>query len=109
MIGFLWSFWSTIGTALGLGYLGNCLGPSTRERPQILGQKLKYIFFLKYFFLRYRKKKKKKKKNDYFYIFLPLLRGTKELSNVRDITILNILGLQYVSLITRNNLYRKIL
>ena len=41
------------GLALGLGQLGHRLGPPTRGRPQILGQKLIYLKKK----LRYKKKK----------------------------------------------------
>lgn len=53
---FWWRSQALQGPALGLGHLGRCLGPPSRERSQILEQKLKYIYFL-IFFLRYREKK----------------------------------------------------
>ena len=34
------------GAALGLGLLGQCLGPPTRERPQIWGEFFFFFFFL---------------------------------------------------------------
>jgi len=37
------SITTTAGLALGLGHLGHRLGPPTRGRPQILGQKLIYL------------------------------------------------------------------
>ena len=36
--------------ALGLGHLGDCLGPPTRERPPNFGAKIEIYIFLKYFF-----------------------------------------------------------
>ena len=39
-----------IGLALGLGHLGNCLGPPTRERPPNFGAKIEIYIFFKYFF-----------------------------------------------------------
>ena len=41
----------------GLGHLGSRLGPLLEKGPQILGQKLKYIYFYFILFvLRYKKK-----------------------------------------------------
>ena len=55
-------------------------------------------FFLKYFFLKI------------LPFFFSLLRNLKELSNTKDITTLSTWVLQiYVSLITKNNSYRKML
>ena len=43
------------GLALGLGHLGNHLGPFLEKGPQILGQKFKYIYI--FFFFGYKGKK----------------------------------------------------
>ena len=56
--------------ALGLGLLGQCLGPPTRERPQILGE---FFFFL--IFGRYKK--------NLVYNFFFTIKNAKKLSNVR--------------------------
>ena len=64
------------GPALGLGQLGPCLGPLTREGPKFEGKFLFLFFIYKYFWEILK----------YFSLhFFSLLRRLKELSNTRDI------------------------
>ena len=66
--------------ALGLGHLGNCLGRPTRERPPNFGAKIEIYIFKKYFYFKIEEKKLVLHFSSTF---------TKELSNARDVTILN--------------------
>ena len=68
------------GPALGLGHLGNHLGPPTRERPPNFGAKIEIYIFN--FFLDIGKKIS-------FTFFLYFLRSPRELSNAIDNTTLN--------------------
>jgi len=70
--------------ALGLGHLGHCLGPLTRERPPNFGAKI--FFEKKIFFSRSRKK--------ILHFFFLLLKSAKELGNIRNNITLNTWVLQ---------------
>ena len=63
------------GPALGLGQLGHCLGPLTREGPKF-GGKFFYLFFIYKYFWEILK--------HFSLHFFSLLRRLKELSNARD-------------------------